>query len=72
MVAIQYPYMYTVQTFPGEFNLNKITENHLLQSNEFKSNNMYGKFTCRVTENHLLQSGEIKSNNIYGKPTCRG
>ena len=64
--------MYTVQTFPGEFKLNKITENYLLQSGEFKSNNMYGKPTCRVTENHHLQSGEIKSNNIYGKPTCRG
>ena len=33
--------MYTVQTLPGEFKPNKITENYLLQSGEFKSNNMY-------------------------------
>ena len=61
--------MYTVQTFPGEFKLNKITENYLLQSGEFKSNNMYGKPTCRVTENHHFQV--VKLSNIYGKPTCR-
>ena len=29
--------MYTVQTFPGEFKLNKITENYPLKSGEFKS-----------------------------------